>query len=68
MLANIDNDDDEEDNPELKNDPIYQTDMKVYLTDFFRNCNTHNINNFNEVCSTQLNLEEKQTLEYILRQ
>jgi hypothetical protein len=68
MLANIENDDDEEDNPDLKNDPIYQTDMKAYLTDFFRNCNTHNINNFHEICQTQLNDEEKQTMEYVLRQ
>ncbi|KAI8338795.1 armadillo-type protein [Choanephora cucurbitarum] len=68
MLAQVNDNDDEEDNPELKNDPIYQTDMKAYLTDFFRNCTTHNINNFNEICQAQLNVEEKQTLEYILRQ
>ncbi|KAI8975506.1 armadillo-type protein [Mycotypha africana] len=66
MLNNLDENDDEEDNPDLKNDPIYQTDMKVYLTDFFRNCNTHNINSFHEICQTQLNDEEKQTLEYVL--
>jgi hypothetical protein len=29
MLANLGEDDDEENNPDLKNDPIYQTDMKV---------------------------------------
>lgn len=68
MLGNLDDNDDEEDNPDLKNDPIYQTDMKTYLTDFFRNCNTHNINNFVEICQTQLNDEEAMTLEYVLRQ
>ncbi|GAA5804125.1 hypothetical protein HPULCUR_009611 [Helicostylum pulchrum] len=68
MLANIDDNDDEEDNPELKNDPIYQTDMKAYLADFFRNCNSHNVNNFNEICQTQLNDEDKMTLEFVLRQ
>lgn len=68
MLANIDDNDDEEDNPELKNDPIYQTDMKAYLADFFRNCNAHNVNNFNEICQTQLNEEDKMTLEFVLRQ
>lgn len=67
MLAGIDDNDDEEDNPELKNDPIYQTDMKAYLADFFRNCNAHNLNNFNEICQTQLNEEEKMTLEFVLR-
>ncbi|KAG1592125.1 hypothetical protein G6F48_002850 [Rhizopus delemar] len=66
MLANIEDNDDEEDNPELKNDPIYQTDMKVYLTDFLRNCHAHNVNNFHQICSTQLNQEEKETLQYIL--
>ncbi|KAG1180299.1 hypothetical protein G6F70_000463 [Rhizopus microsporus] len=66
MLANIENNDDEEDNPDLKNDPIYQTDMKVYLTDFLRNCHVHNINHFNEICTSQLNQEEKDTLNYIL--
>ncbi|CAO3648112.1 unnamed protein product [Mucor hiemalis] len=68
MLNNMDDQDDEEDNPDLKNDPIYQTDMKIYLSDFFRNCNAHNINNFVEICQTQLNEEEKMTLEYVLRQ
>lgn len=29
MLANLGEDDDEENNPDLKNDPIYQIDMKV---------------------------------------
>lgn len=68
MLNQVDNNDDEEDSPDLKNDPIYQTDMKAYLTDFFRNCNTHNVNNFVEICQNQLNEEEKMTLEYVLRQ
>ncbi|GAN01450.1 importin-9 [Mucor ambiguus] len=68
MLGNIEDNDDEEDNPDLKNDPIYQTDMKVYLADFFRNCHTHNINNFNEICQTQLSQEENLTLDYVLRQ
>ena len=68
MLNQVDNQDDEEDNPELRNDPIYQTDMKVYLSDFFRNCNAQNINHFVDICQNQLNDEEKMTLEYVLRQ
>lgn len=68
MLGNLDDNDDEEDNPDLKNDPIYQTDMKVYFSDFFRNCHTHNVNNFNEICQTQLSQEENLTLDYVLRQ
>ncbi|KAI9307964.1 armadillo-type protein [Cunninghamella echinulata] len=63
VLANLnEEDDDEENNPDLKNDPIYQTDMKTYLVDFFRNCNTHNINHFLEIYQ-QLNDDEKYTLE-----
>lgn len=65
MLANID-DDDEEDNPELKNDPIYQTDMKAYLTDFLKNCHGHDINQFQSITNC-LNDEEKETLAYILK-
>ncbi|KAI7889931.1 armadillo-type protein [Mucor mucedo] len=68
MLGQLDENDDEEDNPDLKNDPIYQTDMKAYLTDFFRNCHAHNINNFNEICQNQLNNEEAMTIECVLRQ
>ncbi|KAI8640342.1 armadillo-type protein [Parasitella parasitica] len=67
MLGNIEDNDDEENSPDLKNDPIYQTDIKAYLSDFFRNCQAHNVNNFHEICQTQLNQEEKLTLDYVLR-
>ncbi|ORZ19612.1 armadillo-type protein [Absidia repens] len=62
MLANLGEDDDEENNPDLKNDPIYQIDMKGYLVDFFRNCSSHNVNHFMEICQ-QLNDDEKYILE-----
>ncbi|KAI8336598.1 armadillo-type protein [Chlamydoabsidia padenii] len=65
MLNNLGEDDDEENNPDLKNDPIYQTDMKTYLVDFFRNCSSHNINHFMEICQ-QLNEDERYILETAL--
>ncbi|KAI8368240.1 armadillo-type protein [Radiomyces spectabilis] len=68
MLANLPEDeDDEENNPDLKNDPIYQTDMKTYLTEFFRNCSGHNVNHFMDICQHQLNDEEKHMLDYVLQ-
>ncbi|KAG0175607.1 Importin 9 [Apophysomyces sp. BC1015] len=67
ILANIaEEDDDEENNPELKDDPIYQTDMRAYLVDFFRNCSAHNVNHFMEICHNQLNDTEKHTLDYAM--
>ncbi|KAI8992357.1 armadillo-type protein, partial [Pilobolus umbonatus] len=68
MLANIDDDDEEEDNPELKNDPMYQVDMRTYLSDFFRNCSMHNINNFSEIYQHGLHADEKHTIEYVMHQ
>ncbi|KAI7871897.1 armadillo-type protein [Spinellus fusiger] len=66
MLANIHEDeDDEENDPGLKDDPIYKTDMKDYLTEFFRSCSQHNVNHFVETCQQQLNDEEKQILSVV---
>ncbi|KAI8066912.1 armadillo-type protein [Gongronella butleri] len=66
VLANMTEDaDDEENNPDLKNDPIYQTDLRAYLLDFFRNCSVHNVNHFMEICQ-QLNDDEKQILQAAL--
>ncbi|KAI8076801.1 armadillo-type protein [Halteromyces radiatus] len=62
MLDNLGDDDDEENNPDLKNDPIYQADMKTYLIDFFRNCSAHNTNHFLEICQ-QLNEDERYILQ-----
>ncbi|KAI7859526.1 armadillo-type protein [Circinella umbellata] len=66
MLAELD-DDYEENNPELKDDPIYQTDMKAYLLDFFRNCTTHNTNNFMEIFQQHLDELQKETLNIALK-
>lgn len=66
MLAGTE-DDDEENNEELKNDPIYQTDMRAYLLDFFRNCSAHNVNNFMELCQHHLPEAEKEILETELK-
>ncbi|KAI9258508.1 armadillo-type protein [Sporodiniella umbellata] len=65
MLANIE-DDNEEDNPDLKDDPVYQTDMKAYLTDFLKNCHCQNLNQFHSLAQF-LNEDEKETLSYILK-
>jgi len=61
-------DDDEENDPDLKNDPIFQTNLKDYLTDFFRNCASHNVNHFMDICQHHLNQEEKSKLEQVLTQ
>lgn len=68
MLNNLDEEDEEENNPDLKDDPIYKTDMKAYLTDFFKNCSAHNVNHFIELCQHHLTDIEKATLTQILGQ
>ncbi|CAG8679488.1 17254_t:CDS:10, partial [Dentiscutata erythropus] len=47
-----------EDDPDIKDNPIYHTNLREYLVDFFRHCASHNINNFAEICSA-LNEEEQ---------
>jgi len=64
----FDDDDDEVNDPDLKNDPIFQTNLKDYLTDFFRNCASHNVNHFMDICHNHLNQEEKAKLEQVLTQ
>ncbi|CAM0141313.1 unnamed protein product [Umbelopsis sp. WA50703] len=67
--SGFDEDDAEEENdPDLKNDPIFQTNLKDYLTDFFRNCASHNVNQFMDICQHHLNQEEKSKLEQVLNQ
>ncbi|CAG8579273.1 16087_t:CDS:10, partial [Dentiscutata heterogama] len=47
-----------EDDSDIKDNPIYHTNLREYLVDFFRHCASHNINNFAEICSA-LNEEEQ---------
>ncbi|RHZ45257.1 hypothetical protein Glove_682g48 [Diversispora epigaea] len=54
-----------EDDPDLKDDSVYNTNFKEYLMEFFRHCASQNINNFIEICST-LNQEQQQKLHYII--
>ncbi|CAG8433682.1 10406_t:CDS:10 [Diversispora eburnea] len=44
-----------EDDPDLKDDSVYNTNFKEYLIEFFRHCASQNINNFIEICSTLKN-------------
>ncbi|KAI9315923.1 armadillo-type protein [Dichotomocladium elegans] len=66
LAADVD-EEDEENNEALKDDPIYQTDLRAYLVDFFRNCSAHNVNNFMEICHVHLNDSERESLEMALK-
>ncbi|KAF0552301.1 ARM repeat-containing protein [Gigaspora margarita] len=54
-----------EDDPDIKDSPIYHTNLREYLMDFFRHCASHNINNFAEICSA-LNEEEQLKLRFVI--
>ncbi|KDQ62857.1 hypothetical protein JAAARDRAFT_146629 [Jaapia argillacea MUCL 33604] len=55
-----DNDDDD-----LKNDPVSQMDMKAHLISFFKECASRNTNNFSDVVG-QLNAEEMVVVRRII--
>ncbi|CAG8581226.1 3908_t:CDS:10 [Cetraspora pellucida] len=54
-----------EDDPDIKDNQIYHTNLREYLVDFFRHCASHNINNFAETCSA-LNEEEQLKLRFVI--
>ncbi|KAI8921286.1 armadillo-type protein [Powellomyces hirtus] len=48
--------------PELLNEPLYQTDLKTYLIDLFKQCVRENTAGFGPLCDQYLNETEKQNL------
>ncbi|CAB4420248.1 unnamed protein product [Rhizophagus irregularis] len=57
--------DDVDDDPDIKEDPVYLTNLRDYLTDFFRHCAMQNENNFVQLCS-ELNEDEQQKLQSLV--
>jgi hypothetical protein len=53
----------EEEDEDIKNDPIYQVKINEYLQDFFRKCASSNTNNFMGICEQYLNDSEKKIIE-----
>ncbi|KAG9295192.1 hypothetical protein G9A89_006173 [Geosiphon pyriformis] len=58
--------DDVENDPDIKDDPVFQTNLKEYLNEFFRHCAAQNINNFLQICDESLNHQDKLKLEVII--
>ncbi|CAI2183780.1 12083_t:CDS:10 [Funneliformis geosporum] len=54
-----------DDDPDVKDDPVYLTNLRDYLTDFFCHCAIQNENNFVHLCS-ELNEEEQQKLRSLV--
>ncbi|CAG8673947.1 10649_t:CDS:10, partial [Racocetra persica] len=54
-----------EDDPDIKDNQIYHTNLREYLVNFFRHCASHNINNFAELCLA-LNEEEQLKLRFVI--
>jgi len=57
----------EEEDEDIKNDPIYQIKINEYLQDFFRKCANENTNNFMGICEQYLNDSEKKIIEGALK-
>ncbi|RIA81823.1 armadillo-type protein [Glomus cerebriforme] len=57
--------DDVDDDPEIKEDPVYLMNLRDYLTDFFRHCAMQNENNFVQLCS-ELNEEYQQKIQSLI--
>ncbi|KAI5824132.1 ARM repeat-containing protein [Schizophyllum commune Tattone D] len=65
----FDNDDvlDDDDDEDLKNDPISQMDMQSHLVSFLRDCAQHNTSNFSQLVS-QLTPEEQAVVQRAVTQ
>lgn len=61
-------DDDEANDTDLQNDPVFQTNLREYLIDFFRNCAVQNLNHFVDICQHNLNDIDKARLEEAIKQ
>jgi len=53
----------EEEDEDIKNDPIYQIKMNEYLQNFFKKCASENTNNFMGICEQYLNESEKKIIQ-----
>lgn len=59
-------DDEEENDPDLRNDPIFKVNLKEYLRDFFRNCVGNDLNGFSELCQGYLNEGEVSKIKRVV--
>ncbi|ORX76197.1 ARM repeat-containing protein [Anaeromyces robustus] len=53
----------EEEDEDIKNDPIYQIKINEYLQNFFKSCASENTNNFMGICEQYLNDSEKKIIQ-----
>jgi len=63
----FDNDEvlDDNDDEDLKNDPISQMDMTTHLITFFKECASRNTNNFSSIFD-QLTIEESLVVKQLI--
>ncbi|KAI9028536.1 armadillo-type protein [Hyaloraphidium curvatum] len=54
--------------PDLRNDPIYHTNMKEYLVQFFKSCQAQDLNHFSTISSQYLTDQERKVLHFVLSQ
>jgi len=53
----------EEEDEDIKNDPIYKIKINEYLQNFFKKCASENTNNFMGICEQYLNENEKKIIQ-----
>ncbi|CAJ0830991.1 9152_t:CDS:10 [Entrophospora sp. SA101] len=54
-----------ENDPDIKNDEIYNLKLSEYILHFLLHCKTQNVNNFRQICEQDLNQEERIKLQLI---
>ncbi|RUS18224.1 hypothetical protein BC937DRAFT_89014 [Endogone sp. FLAS-F59071] len=64
----FEDEDDEANDTDLQNDPVFQTNLREYLIDFFRNCAVQNVNHFVDICQHNLSDLDKAKLEEAIKQ
>ncbi|RUS35305.1 hypothetical protein BC938DRAFT_472864 [Jimgerdemannia flammicorona] len=64
----FESEDDERNDADLQNDPVFQTNLREYIIAFFRNCAAQNVNHFLDICQHHLSDDDKKKLEEAMKQ
>ncbi|KXS21609.1 ARM repeat-containing protein [Gonapodya prolifera JEL478] len=57
---------DDEDDPDLKADPVYHIEMREYFVSFFKTCQSENVCGFQEIYSQHLGAHERKKLRSLV--
>ncbi|KAJ3091242.1 Importin 9 [Quaeritorhiza haematococci] len=65
--VDLDGGDEADEDPEVRDDPIYHMNVQEYLMQFFKTCAAQNVGNFLQICEHYLTAKEQAQMKAVLK-